>query len=264
MMNFWRHNWFQILVSGLVLLYAIQRVLIATKNINFVPSLILLGSFLIPVVYVTYLYEKLPNWDFAFAPIATCFLWGGVVGTLVAGSIEYATLRSMGLGTLFGVGAIEEAAKLIFPIGFYLIGRNRSEANGIVLGTACAMGFAALETMGYSFTALLRYRNIAALDTVLFARGLFAPAGHAAWTGLVCAVLWRERVLAGRAVINRKVVAAFITAVVLHTAWDTFQLLQGSTLISAIGLELMSLLVALTSLHLLNLRVRESIHQPLK
>ena len=34
----------------------------------------------------------------------------------------------MSIGSLFGVGLIEEAAKLIFPIGFYLAGRNRSES----------------------------------------------------------------------------------------------------------------------------------------
>ena len=262
-MNFLQHKWFQILVSGLVLLYAIQRVLIATQNINFVPSLILLGSFLVPVVFVTYLNEKLPNRDFPFAPIAICFLWGGVVGTLVAGSLEYATLRSMSITSIFGVGLIEETAKLIFPVGFYLAGRNRSEANGIVLGTACAMGFAALETMGYSFVALLHYKgNLTALDTVLFARGLFAPAGHAAWTGLVCAVLWRERERAGRAVINRKVIGAFLTAVTLHALWDIFQSLRGRTVISALILELLSLLVAFISIGLLDRRVKESLPKP--
>ena len=40
-------------------------------------------------------------------------------------------------------------------------------------------------------------------------------------------VLWRERLRAGRAVLNGKVVGAFATAVVLHVLWDTFNLLGG-------------------------------------
>jgi protease PrsW len=262
-MKFFRHQWFAILVCGLMLLYAMQRVLLSTQNINFLPSLILLGSFLIPVVYVAYLYEKLPTWEISFAPVAICFLWGGVVGTLVAGTLEYATLRSLGILSMFGVGLIEETAKLIFPVGFHLEGRYRSESTGIILGTACAMGFAALETMGYSFVAILRSNgNITTLDSVLFARGLFSPAGHAAWTGFVCAVLWRERERAGRAIVTRKVIWAFITAVVLHALWDIFQSLRGATFISFLSIEILSLAVALISLNLLNLRVEECIRNP--
>jgi protease PrsW len=76
------------------------------------------------------------------------------------------------------------------PLVFYFIGRYRSEASGILLGIASAMGFAALETMGYGFVTLLASRgNLALLEEALLARGLASPAGHAAWTGLVCAVL---------------------------------------------------------------------------
>jgi RsiW-degrading membrane proteinase PrsW (M82 family) len=125
------------------------------------------------------------------------------------------------------------------------------------------MGFAALETMGYGFTTLLQAGgNLGALDEVLFARGLTSPAGHAAWTGLVCAVLWRERAKAGHAVVNAKVVGAFATAVVLHALWDTFNLLRGTTLVGFLSLELLSLLVAIVSLTLLIRRVREASRAP--
>ena len=125
------------------------------------------------------------------------------------------------------------------------------------------MGYAALETMGYGFMSLLQSGgNLAMLDEVLLARGLTSPAGHAAWTGLVCAVLWRERLRAGHAVLNGKVVGAFATAVVLHTLWDTFNLLRGATFVSSLSLELLSLLVAVVSLMLLIGRVREASKEP--
>src|SRR3712207_8804468 len=107
------------------------------------------------------------------------------------------------------------------------------------------MGFAALETMGYGFVTLLQSQgNLVVLDEVLLARGLMSPAGHAAWTGLVCAVMWRERSRAVRAVVNAKVIGAFATAVVLHALWDTFNLLRGTTFVEFLSLELLSLLVA--------------------
>lgn len=181
---------------------------------------------------------------------------------MVAGTLEYDVLRSLGLFSLLGVGVIEEGAKLLFPLIFYFIGRYRSEAAGIVLGVATAMGFAALETMGYGFVTLLQSRgNLGALDEILLVRGLMSPAGHAAWTGLICAVLWRERQRAGHITVNVRVLVAFITAAVLHAFWDTFNSLKGPTLISFLSIELLSLLVALASLVLLIRRIREADRQ---
>jgi len=251
-MRILRRRWLRTFIAGLVLLYFTERVLVTTSNPNFVPSVILLGAFLVPVVFVTYLYERLPDWEVPVGPLATCFLWGGAVGTLVAGTLEYDLLRSLGIFSLLGIGLIEESAKLIFPLIFFFAGRYRSEASGILFGVASAMGFAALETMGYAFVTLLQSKgSLGALDEVLLVRGLMSPAGHAAWTGLVCAVLWRERLKAGRAVLNWRVVAAFLTAVVLHALWDTFNSLQG-------GAALLSLGVALASLIFLIRRVREA------
>jgi len=117
-----------------------------------------------------------------------------LLGTVVAGSLEYNLAASLGFLPKLGIGLIEESAKLIVPLVFYFLGHYRSEAAGIVLGVATAMSFAALETMGYGFVSLLQSKgNLGVLDEVLLLRGLTSPAGHAAWTGIVCAVLWRER-----------------------------------------------------------------------
>ncbi len=258
-----RRRWFQVLAGGLILLYLLERTLLATRSLTYVPSVLLLGAFLVPVAFVTYLYERLPEWKVPLPPLAVCFVWGGVLGTVVAGTLEYDLLRGLGAFALLGIGLFEEGAKLIFPLIFYFLGRYRSEGAGILLGASTAMGFAALETMGYGFMSLLQSGgNLAMLDEVLLARGLTSPAGHAAWTGLVCAVLWRERLRAGHAVLNGKVVGAFATAVVLHALWDTFNLLRGATFVNSLSLELLSLLVAVVSLTLLIKRVKEASRVP--
>ena len=121
------------------------------------------------------------------------------------------------------------------------------------------MGFAAMETMGYAFVTLLQSRgNLLVLDSVLFARGVFSPAGHAAWTGLVCAVLWKQRIKTGRTGLNWHVMVAFMTAVLLHALWDIFNSFRGNTFIGAIKIELLSLLIAGISLMLLNKRIDEA------
>jgi RsiW-degrading membrane proteinase PrsW (M82 family) len=254
-----RRRWFQIFVSGLILLYLVERTLVATSNPHYVPSVILLGAFLVPVTFLTYLYERLPDWDVPLPPLAICFLWGGVLGTVVAGTLEYDVVRALGFLPKLGIGLIEESAKLIVPLVFYFQGRYRSEAAGIVLGVATAAGFAGLETMGYGFVSLLSSKgNLGILDEILLVRGLTSPAGHLSWTGLVCAVLWRERINAGHPTLNRAVVGAFATAVILHALWDTFSSVKSATFVGFLDVELVSLLVALVSLILLLRRVREA------
>jgi RsiW-degrading membrane proteinase PrsW (M82 family) len=92
---------------------------------------------------------------------------------------------------------------------------------------------------------------------VLLIRGLMSPAEHGAWTGLVCAVLFRERLRAGHGVLNWRVVGAFLTAVVLHALWDTFNSLSGPIVVDVFTI-LLSLVVAVFSLTLLIRRVHEA------
>ena len=130
---------FQTFVSRLLLPFLGERTLVATGDPNYVPSAILLGSFLGPVTFTTYLYERLPNWEVPLPPVAICFVWGGVPGTVVAGTLEYDAMKRLGFLPKEGIGVIEEGAKLILPLVFYFLGRYRSEAAGILLGVATAM-----------------------------------------------------------------------------------------------------------------------------
>jgi protease PrsW len=258
-MTLFRRHWFQIFVSGLILLFLVEGTLVATGDPNYLPSVILLGAFLVPVTFTTYLYERLPNWEVPLPPIAICFIWGGVLGTVVAGTLEYDVMKSLGSLPKLGIGVIEEGAKLILPLVFYFLGRYRSEAAGIVLGVATAAGFAGLETMGYGLVSFLSSKgNLGILDEVLLVRGLTSPAGHIAWTGLVCAVLWRERLKAGHATLNWRVGGAFATAVILHALWDTFASMKSSSFVEFLGIQGVSLLIALVSLTLLIRQVREA------
>jgi protease PrsW len=57
-----KHRWFQIFLSGFILLCLSERVFVYTRDLGFLTSIIFLGSFLVPVTFVAYLYERLPDW----------------------------------------------------------------------------------------------------------------------------------------------------------------------------------------------------------
>ena len=50
-----RWLWLQILIGGVLLLYFVERLLLNTQDPVFIPSVMLIGAFLIPVVFVNYL-----------------------------------------------------------------------------------------------------------------------------------------------------------------------------------------------------------------
>ena len=136
-LSFSKQRWFQVLIIGAALFFGTEQALKFTNNINYVPTVILLGAFLVPATFVAYFYsqeqvlDKATHLAIPFSTITTSFLVGGVLGSVVAGFFEFTTLHVSNLSTLFSVAVIEEAAKLIFPVVIYLRGQYRSEADGL-------------------------------------------------------------------------------------------------------------------------------------
>ena len=222
--------WFGILLVGVVLFFGTEQVLRFTGNPNVFPTVVLLGAFVIPITFIAYFYEHVRHREISLPLLTTCFIVGGVVGLIVAGVLEYGTLQTVNFGGLVAISVIEECAKLLFPLYMYIRWQYRHEADGLLFGIAAGMGFAALETMGYAVVSFIQSRgDINTLQQVLLVRGFLSPAGHAAWTGFVCAVLWRARERAGRATINLAVIAAFLVAVTLHTLWNLDNSAQTTT-----------------------------------
>src|SRR5215207_11780048 len=109
-----RHHppaWARILLSGFALWVATVVITFATGNANLVPTVILLGSFLVPVTFVTYAFGHADQVVTA-QRIFTAFVYGGVLGVLGASVLEAALLRQPSGPAYVGVGLIEEAVKL--------------------------------------------------------------------------------------------------------------------------------------------------------
>jgi RsiW-degrading membrane proteinase PrsW (M82 family) len=246
-----RWAWLGVLLVGLLLYIAVLVTLVDTENPNFIPSMILLGSAVVPATFLTFASGRLSGWRVSAGLLALTAFLGGVIGTIVAGWLEYDTLRDLGTVPMLAVGFIEEGAKLIVPAALLLVlgsrpkalagadsdklHRRGSVADGLVIGVATGMGFAVLETMGYAFVTLIESRgNIGDVEQLLFLRGLLSPAGHVAWAGLTCAALWQ---LAGHRSTRNAIefAATFVAVALLHAAWDGFGHLVGYLVIGAIS-----------------------------
>jgi len=209
-----------VLLIGL-LLYALGIVILGlTGNPNLFPTVVLLGSFMVPATYVSFFYERRHLSRLTMPTTLLAFFYGGVLGVFSASLLEPVFVRSLNPLTAFVVGIIEEFVKVL---GILVIARRRrhdSELDGLILGAAAGMGFAALESLGYAFTAFLGSGgNLTITVLITLVRGLFSPLGHGTWTAILAAVLFRES-RAGHFRINLKVAGAYLTVVILHGLWD--------------------------------------------
>jgi RsiW-degrading membrane proteinase PrsW (M82 family) len=239
-----RLSWLWILVGGVLLFEIVRRALISTGDPNYLPSLILLGAAVVPVAFVTFVYERRLPYDVSSGLLILVALVGGVVGVVAAGVVEYRTLTELGALPMVAVALIEEAAKLLAPLAVLLFTWHRRPADGLLLGVAAGAGFAVLETMGYAFIVLIQSQgDLAAVSGVLLVRGVLSPAAHMAWTGLTAAALWR---LADRRshLPMLRFLAVFVIAVALHTTWDSV-----SSRSVYIVLALISLLLLFATVH---------------
>ena len=242
----WRHRlaWLPILLSGVAAYLLVLRTLVTTENLNFFPTLVLLGAITVPMTVLVFAWGSGPNVHASPGLVVFTALAGGIIGTVTAGTLEYDTLHRLGALPMLGVGLIEETAKLIVPVALLVFLPSRSRQSGVIIGIASGMGFATLETMGYGFNALLSQKSLAAVDQTLLLRALLSPAGHVAWTGLTVAALWRIPTAQrkGRAVLL--VVAAFVLAVVLHACWDGIDSVVVHVIIGIVSLTLLLVLIA--------------------
>jgi RsiW-degrading membrane proteinase PrsW (M82 family) len=232
-----RRTWMQILVGGLILWGGLTWATIQTGNINLVPSVLVLGAFLGPITFVSYVYERAH--EVPLPTLLVCFITGGVLGVTGASVLEYRTMIDLGTLPTLAIGLCEESCKLLVPLAIFMLGRYRREADGLLFGVASGMGFAAFESMGYGLTALLlSHGRIDQVEKLLFFRGMLSPAGHAAWTGLTCATLWWARERPGVAP-KLAVVAAFVSVVFLHGLWDAATSVYVQIAVGAVSLALL-------------------------
>jgi S1-C subfamily serine protease/RsiW-degrading membrane proteinase PrsW (M82 family) len=214
----------RIFLGGLGLWVAAVLVTFATSNANLVPTIILLGSFLVPVAFVTYAFAHADEVVTA-QRIFTAFVYGGVLGVLGASVLEAAFLRRPSGPAYVGVGLVEEAVKLA---ALWLLARRLGRytmRDGIVLGAAVGFGFAAFESAGYAFNALFTSSGLSLLNLVEteVLRGILAPVGHGLWTAILGGTLFGVAARGGRLRLSRAVLGWYVLVALLHALWDASQ-----------------------------------------
>jgi len=212
--------WIHVLWVGLALWVASVAVTVITQNSTLLPTVILLGSFLVPVTFVVWAYERRSE-RLTERHFFRCFVTGGVLGVLGASLLESYLLRP-DVWMFIRVGFIEEFVKATALIWCARDLRVRTLRDGAILGATVGFGFSALESAGYAFNAMFTERGLSFgnLIEAEVTRGLLTPFGHGLWTGIVGAVLFATSPR-GPLRPTLRAVGAYVVVSLLHGLWDS-------------------------------------------
>jgi RsiW-degrading membrane proteinase PrsW (M82 family) len=215
-----RRSWVYFFGIGMFLWVAAILDTYVTGNPLLIPTVVLLGSFLVPATFVYWAFERRDSGELTAELVFRCFMMGGVLGVLGASVLE-AYLLYPSPWLYVGVGLIEEAVKLA---ALALLTRRlevKSIRDGLILGATVGFGFSAFESAGYAMTSMFTEHGLSLtnLVTTELVRGVLAPVGHGLWTGILGGVLF-SRSTRDHFLLTRRLIVTFIGVSLLHALWD--------------------------------------------
>ncbi|GAB3127352.1 PrsW family intramembrane metalloprotease [Glaciibacter psychrotolerans] len=216
-----RHGWWwKTFLVGVALWGITIGVTAMTLNSNLIPTLILLGSFLVPFCVVLFVMERTMD-TISTMQILLAFFVGGMCGVLGASLLEVSLQPTV--FTYVGVGFIEEFVKgvILVIIGWKVM--LKTAGQGALLGATVGAGFAAFESAGYALNAAITSQGldlVSLLQTEVL-RALLTPVGHVLWTAILGAALFGAARGQRRYRVSFGLVGAFVGVALLHALWDS-------------------------------------------
>jgi len=126
-------DWFFFYLATLV-------ALVLTRNPVLFPTVVLVGSFMIPVAYVAFFHDLRHQSQLTIPIIARSFIYGGLFGVLAASLLEPLFIRRLDFATAFVVGLIEEFVKILGILFIARQMRHDAEMDGLPGEVAALLG----------------------------------------------------------------------------------------------------------------------------
>ena len=220
--------YFKILLFFLIAYIPTRIGFITYGNTNFLPIMVMLAAFAVPVTILIFFFEINLFRNIPFYKVIKYFVLGGSLSLILAilyFSLPYfetnATTQTF-TGALL-IGLVEEAAKAVI-VAIFLFKSKKSKyiLNGLLVGAAVGAGFAAFETAGY----ILKFgmsSGLQAMLEIIKLRGFLAPGGHVAWAAIEGAALMYVKgfdKLDKKHINDKRFLLICLIPVVLHGIWD--------------------------------------------
>lgn len=217
--------YFRIFIFFLIAYIPTRIGFIVYGNSNFLPAMIMLAAFAMPVTVLIFFFEINIFKNIPFYKTMQYFIWGGALSLIFAillFTLDFNTDISTYTGAMM-VGLIEEIAKAVIVALFIFRDKKcKFILNGLLIGAAVGAGFAAFETAGY----ILRFgiqNGLATMLEVIKLRGFLAPGGHVAWAAIEGAGLMLAKgfeTISKKHLNDKRFLLVCLIPIVLHGVWD--------------------------------------------
>ncbi len=212
----------KLVLAGGIAVWVISAVITKVTNDNIlVPTVIIVGSFLVPVTMATFALSRRRDGYLTTEEVVLGFLAAGTLAVVTTALMETYLLPEAS-GTFIAVGWIEEIGKGAVLLAVAHQVRHREPRDGIVLGAVVGAGFAAFESAGYALQTMLDNLNDREIVNILeteASRAVLAPFGHITWTALIGGALFASS-RGGRFRLSRRLALTILGVIMLHALWD--------------------------------------------
>jgi len=190
------------------------------ENANFLPGLIIMGSFMVPISLLIFFWEMNTPQNISIYEIIKILFIGGVISLIIT------TLLDAFLGeqsnSVIIIGIVEETAKLLPIIWIVKNRKYKYILNGLLIGAAIGAGFAAFESAGYALRIGMQSGS-EAMYSIILIRGILAAGGHVVWASLSGAALFMvngEQKFRWEMLLDIRFLRIFIIVMFMHGLWD--------------------------------------------
>jgi RsiW-degrading membrane proteinase PrsW (M82 family) len=206
-----------VFISGALLWIASTIALAVTDDNILLPSVVLIGSFLVPVTVVFWFLDRDFQTELSVRRLAFAFFMAGVLGLLLAAILEVWLVPHRVLTNIW-VGLVEEALKGAGVIALSARLRRYTVRDGVLLGVVVGLGFGAFESSGYTLTYGWDGSEFSLGDMISeeLLRAAIAPFCHGLWTAIFGAAWFGAR---GRP--SLRALGAYLLAAGLHALWNS-------------------------------------------
>ena len=223
----WPKPWvfFRMLCGALIVYLGFIQAWEEFKNINLIPGLIIVGSFVVPFSTLIFFFETNVRKNVSLYQVIRLVFLGGIL-SLIFSLFLFQVSGTLSLNWIGAsvAGLVEEPGKLFALILVINISKYRYLLNGLLFGAAVGTGFAAFESAGYALRVGLFSNNVDVMLSLIMLRGMLAPFSHIVWSGMSAAVLWKikgERKFSFTMLKDRRFLRVFGFAVMLHMVWNS-------------------------------------------
>ncbi|WP_128543200.1 PrsW family glutamic-type intramembrane protease [Larkinella soli] len=222
----WPQPWLfgRIALASLVIFWGLYIGVAQFGNVIVIPGLLFVGAFAMPFACLIFFWEMNAPQNVSLYQTVKLLFTGGILSILISlVFFSNAGFLSSWLGAS-SAGIVEESGKLLTVLALM---RNKRKypwiLNGMLFGAAVGTGFAAFDSAGYAFVALLGHGSIDDALSSIVLRGILSPFAHVIWTAITAAAVWRLRKFGAfrwELLQEKAFVRLFLVVVLMHMLWN--------------------------------------------